>query len=159
MFIIIAMLSIALVPTGNDGWLPDESMDPDGVDVATPAYLGMPTKCFFNISVSNGIQLSSMIVSVFFLVTSYITRFIKLFQGPSDKARLYLRTKPGNGVKGLLGKMHRGMQVPQRHRWVISIPYWSTLTMFILARAWYDLMESMFWEVGTKVPKLLYYKW
>lgn len=81
MFLIIAGLCAALIPTGNGLWLPDpvENLVLSGTSTIPYSYVGMPAVCFFKFRVTNDRQLSSMIISILVLVTSYIFRAIKLF--------------------------------------------------------------------------------
>jgi hypothetical protein len=150
MFIIIAGLCAALVPTGNGLWLPDpqEDVDVNGTSAIPFSYVGMPAVCFFKITVANDRKLSSMIISILVLVTSYISRAIKLFQWSSTKARKWLRTIPGSKVRSFLDKLYLGIQDDPQRRWIISIPYWLILDVYIVAKACFDLAESMIWEVS-----------
>jgi hypothetical protein len=154
MSVIVAGLCVALVPTGNGLWLPDNSWSIDiqnGTDSVqySYSYVGMPAACFFNITLPNSRQTSSMVISILLLFISYTTRAIKLFQPSSVKARKWLRTNPGTKLRRLLDKLHVGRQMEQKQTWIISIPYWFILSLFLIARAIFDLAESMIWEVST----------
>jgi hypothetical protein len=98
--------------------------------------------------VANDRQLSSMVIFILVLVSSYIFRAIKLFQWSSTKARELFRTIPGSRVRRFLDKLYLGMQGEPEHKWIISVPYWLILDIYIVARACFDLAESMMWEVN-----------
>jgi hypothetical protein len=124
MFIIVIGLCAALVPTGNGLWLPDlqEDVYVNGTFSIPFSYIGMPAVCFYRIKVANDRQLSSMIISILVLVSSYIFRAIKLFHWSSTKAKELMRTRPGSRVRRFLDKLYLGMQGELEHEWIISVP-------------------------------------
>jgi hypothetical protein len=128
-------------------WLPDPQED---VDINIPfSYVGMPAVCFYKISVASDRQLSSMVISILVLVTSYIVRSIRLFQWSSTEARKWFWTIPGSKARNVLGKLYLGMQGEPQNRWIISVPYRLILDVYIVAKTYFDLAESMLWEVSV----------
>jgi len=140
---LLALLVAALIPTGNDDWLPSNE----------PGKTGMPALCLFRYPPHEGLAARiTMLFSVFFLCVSYTVRAIKLFEWSSKYSRLYLRTKPGDLVKSHLEKLYSGVQSTKTRKWIICIPYYVILSVFLVVRSWLDLLESMFWEVRNLIP-------
>ncbi len=135
--IVIANVA-ALVPTGHDMWLFDES------------YTAMPALCMLTHlrGAHSSTPFSVMIISTLILVTSYTTRVIKLFQTSSDRARLYLREMPSKRARKYLDQLHYAKRNVEKRKWATSIPYWFLLMVSVSIRALLDVLASMFWEVG-----------
>jgi hypothetical protein len=135
---LLLLLVAALIPTGNDNWLPSDQ----------PDKTGTPALCLFSYPSTEGATASlTMLFSVLILCISYIVRAIKLFKWSSTLSRLYLRTKPGNLVKMHLEKLYWGIQSTETGKWIICVPYYVVLSILLIVRSWLDLLESMFWEV------------
>lgn len=137
----------ALIPTVNQAWL------------TASDYAGIPAWCLFRHSTDdppdpndNGSgHWESMALSVFVLVFSYATRAIKLFRWSSKKSRLYLRTKPGKAITKHLDKLYTGSQNTTTKEWIFLVPYYIILSTLLVVRSWFDLFESMIFEVSGYV--------
>jgi hypothetical protein len=137
MLFTVSMLTAALIPTGSAYWL-WSSLE------QSTFYGAVPAKCYFNelrrrgrLSVSAD-QTSSMIISIFILWTSYLTRITKLYPELSKRARQYLRNKPLKILEDAIDSTNSGW-------WRIASDF---LTIqLILLRAFFDLYNSMLWEV------------
>jgi hypothetical protein len=150
MTVLIASLVIALIPTGNPVWLPESN------------FAGIPAWCLFNYSDHdfadpwyhtldpNG----SVVLSILVLVFSYAARAIKMFRWSSIQSRLYLRTKPGNTITKHLDKLYTGSQNTRTKTWVFLIPYYIILSILLVVRSWFDLFESMMFEVGDCIVSM-----
>ncbi len=138
---LIGLLVAALVPTGNGNWLPADQ----------PDMTGMPAWCLFRYPHGrpNVTSLTTMLFSILVLCISYTTRAIKLFKWSSKYTRLVFRIKPGNAVKGHLQRLYVGSQRTRSKKWILSIPYYIILAVFLVVRSWLDFLESMLWEVCT----------
>jgi hypothetical protein len=150
MTVLIASLVIALIPTGNQAWLSDTD------------FAGIPAWCLFNYSdgdIANlndrGASLNgSMELSILVLVFSYATRAIKIFRWSSMQSRLYLRSKPGNAITKHLDKLYTGSQNTRTKTWVFLISYYIILSILLVVRSWFDLFESMMFEVSDCIVSM-----
>jgi hypothetical protein len=147
MSVLIGLLIFALVPTGSRLWLEG------GYSLgATAINAGVPALCFLRFQVPGshfgGEQGSSVIFSVMILFFSFATRVVKMFSWSSQKARSGFRTNLGNTAKSFQKNLFESMQKRSKLRWLCFIPYWSLLSLVIVARACLDSFESMIWEVS-----------
>ena len=148
MVVLQIMLAVALLPTGSD--------------CVSRSALGAPVKCCFaeigrksftkSFNSTNGAY-SSMIFSEILLLTSFLTRIIKLFHWSSRCARLYLRQKPGAVWKRFLNFNCRLLQESKAgiRRKVLLPCYCINNALFIIVRGLFDLAESMLWEVCVDI--------
>jgi hypothetical protein len=151
-FLVLAGLCIALIPTGCADWLLDLCRGVEEYGKYT--YLGTPAVCLFSTPVKNYTQLYSVIVSISVLGISYTTRTIKLFQWSSKKTRQWFRAIPGETLSSVLDELHEGIEIKCRHRRIISIPYWLILYFYVTAKAYFDLAEPMLSEVTVDTSSL-----
>ena len=112
----------------------------------------VPTVCVLKFAARNinGSVIStegalSLVMIVTYLVSSYVTRLIKLSRNTSAFIRKWIRLMPGNYMKCFLGLLHFRMQ-----RSSAKVIWWSFhttfLVIFVLLRAIFDIVESTFWE-------------
>lgn len=141
---LIVLLVVALVPTGNQSWLSDNT------------YIGIPAWCLFWYSIddpstvnNDGVndESASMAPSILVLVFSYATRAINMFRWSSRQSKMYLRTKPGQLVKRHINALYTGGQKTKTKKWLLMIPYYLILSIFLVLRSWLDLFESLLFEV------------
>ena len=142
--LIAGLLLGALAPTGSSDWTTSS-------DTGT-ITLSIPAQCFYNQSGPpygpfGGTQGPVMIVSALILSVGSIARGIKLFARSSEFSRKVLRRIPSDKIKSLMRTLYIAMGKQPRHKWVVSVPYWSLLTIFLVSRACFDIFESMLWEV------------
>ena len=127
MFVMLSLLIAALIPTGNAAWLIN----------------GIPAKRFYvnKKYPLHSEQTSTMVISIFFLLISYVTRTIKFFESSSTWMTYWFGERPAEVLK-------RRMDVLFLHqrRWT-RIQYVFILVTFILFQAVYDVYSSMLWEV------------
>ena len=142
MLVTVALLGIALLPTGNQFWL----------------YEGVPALCFFRGRNFNkqifGLYFSaqgpSMIVSILVLFFGYVTRMIKLWPEASGFAKSWLRTKPGDKIRKVLeDSNHRSKQPKANSYWKLKRMVFEIVYIVILAHL--VLWDSMLWEVSREV--------
>ena len=156
MLVLVVMLVAALLPTATPLWQIIYSFE----------FAGVPAQCFYEVltqlpvldsDASAWIFTSSAydvpaamtgIVSMCYLILSYLVRAIKLSQSGSNFARLWLRKKPGNLAKKLLDNLHgRSRRGKATIAWLFA--YEVLLVLFVIGRAGLDLFESMLWEVSV----------
>jgi len=149
MLVTVTMLGVALLPTGDGLWI-------------TAAYggdnLSVPARCYFQRIVSrdpsqkytnDSVTTNSMILSLFVLVSGYLTRFIKLSEKATAFSRRWLRTKQSQNFGSLRDSALRRVARPSpkilNSHWVSA--YVLLETLCILLRALLDIFESMLWEI------------
>ncbi|KAG8527848.1 uncharacterized protein KY384_006764 [Bacidia gigantensis] len=144
MAIMVAMLGIALLPTGDAQW--------DKMSYSNAGAL--PVLCTFKRLSSqssepgyefNFIASPTMITSIMVLSLSYSTRLIK-FSQHSSTLRNMIRTKPGQVIKRALAKsIHKAKQGKKRILWRLAHLFLETL--YVELRAILDIYESLLWEI------------
>lgn len=148
MGVTLLLLIIALVPTG---------FITGGSTGSITSYLfnleaTAPAICLFsNESLFGPFYSAVVILSIIILLTSYVTRVIKLFTPLSGLAHRWLRIAPGNLVKSCFDqsktrRMNSSGSV-ERIFWT-ALQYCSIL-VYVLFKATYEIGESMLWEVRT----------
>ena len=122
------------------------------------SYPGSPTKCCFDMLAKGDFcgpdsqVLSSMVVSQSLLLLSSTSRFIKLSPRGSTFAREWLRHKPARKCKSILKWVEQRLHSDPSNafRWK-RFPYRilcnAIVAFIVLARAVYDIAESLIWEV------------
>lgn len=142
MLLMVVMLVIALIPTGDGWWV--------AADV--------PALCYFKRLVArntderfqtNPYQLPSMLISVMVLFSGYLTRVVRLSEGATAFTKLWIRIKPGRQPKQMINnsnKCRSGTRI---------IFYWRLKhlileTLYNVLHASFDIYESMLWEVGNQ---------
>ena len=143
MLIMVTMLGIALLPTGDVWWFED--------------YLRLPALCYFKRLMVrspeerfsfNAFQTLPMLISILVLFSGYLTRLIKISKHATAFTRLWIRTKPGRVLKDTLKDSIQRAGRPH------ASFYWRLKSLileiaYVLIRAIYDIYESSLWEVGT----------
>jgi hypothetical protein len=143
MLMIVIMLVVSILPTGSPTWL---------------NFPGDYAGCYFqsltaswNASAGGQPRNNAFlaVATVAIIATSYLIRFIKMFRRTSTYTRAHFRVKPGKQVKrGLDALLKMAESVgPKWSHWTILIFYNPFLVVFLIARAVFDLIESMLWEV------------
>ena len=147
MLVTVALLGIALLPTGNQSWLNDGLYDMQ--------TLGVPALCFFQgrnfnkqiFGLSTGIQGPSMMISILVLFFGYVTRMVKLWPEASGFTRRWLRVKPGDTIKKILRVSHaRSKQSNANVCWTLNRLVFEMI--YVSALAYLVILESMLWEVS-----------
>ena len=143
MLCVLLPLSVALLPTGAEYWSDSYySSDPGP---------GVPALCAFrelapSKYAAGDLATPTMAVSLSILFTSYTSRVAKLFPETDAFAQRWLRTKPGDVLKGLLSRLHsRTNSEGVTKLW--SLAHLMLLSLFLIFRAMFDLFGSMLWEV------------
>ena len=151
MLLMVTLLGIALLPTGDSWWL--GGLSADGYDEVAE----LPALCYFKRLVAqtpeqrfeiDPVQTSSMIISLMVLFSGYLTRLIKLSKQATDFTKRWIRTKPGGVLKDASNNSIERAGRPHASR------YWRLKhlileTLYILLRASFDMYESTLWEVRT----------
>lgn len=145
------MLCAALWPTGNDAWFP-RPLEPPGQH----ANVAVPAICYFRenwsciqpcpFDTASYDYRSIMVLSFCVLFTSYVSRFIKVFETSSSLVKLYFRKKPGNMLKQLVAFAHSKYAKNSGFFW--RIVHEVLLGTLLALRVVFDIVDSMIWEVG-----------
>jgi hypothetical protein len=147
MFATIALLVVALLPTGMGSWF-----DVNGDDESTNS-LGQPAKCYYEklrhvaiVNVSEEPQSVNMVFEMTILVFSYAIRTIKMFQRSSDWTTHIFKEVPSKFVKQILDYINRHSHQSDRPlHWIIA--YQLLLTGYVSTKALLEFYNSLFWEV------------
>ncbi|KFZ07537.1 hypothetical protein V501_06376 [Pseudogymnoascus sp. VKM F-4519 (FW-2642)] len=152
MILLAITLAIALLPTGGACGLQNGyTRYNDGV------YPGAPAKCCFLLMgrhhgfiPSDGPYIVLLVVSEVLLIISSSTRVIKLFQTSSDFSRMWLRHKPAQLCKQFVRKLEEKRKRSSRGltRLIYHGGHCTIIAFILLARAIYDLTDSILWEIS-----------
>ena len=146
MLIMVTMLGIALLPSGDIWWLGDF------YEVGR-----LPALCYFKRLIARSpeerfvpdpVQTGSMVISILVLFSGFLTRLIKLSRHATYLIKLWVRTKPGEILKDALNDSIQHVGRAQ------ASSYWKLKhivleTTYVFFRALFDIYESTLWEVRT----------
>ncbi len=147
MLLMVTLLGIALLPTGDGWWI--------GIDSAYTEVAGLPALCYFKRLVARTpeerfeidiVQTSSMIISLMVLFSGYLTRLIKLSKQATAFTKRWIRTKPGGVLKDALNDSIERAGRPHANKYW-RLKHLTLETLYILLRASFDIYESTLWEV------------
>ena len=155
MLFLAVMLGISLLPTGDRRWSGGSFDTGPG---------STPVLCDFRRLVAegesgrfqfDGINTSTMLVSILILVSSYLTRLVKLSDRSTAFTRIWLRTKPGNWIKKIL--RHAADRANKPH----AATYWRLKqliveTAYVLLHALFEVLGSVLWEVRVALWRSCY---
>ena len=147
MGVTLLLLMTALIPTGYTSDF--------------PGYNDIPAACLYSKGPSLGYFNGPLIAfSLIFLLTSYVTRVVKLFTPLSNLAHKWLRVAPGNLLKKfyILTKKQRdndASRVLEKITWASL--QWFSILAYVFFKAIYDIGESMLWEVCTPTYFVIVY--
>jgi len=144
----VTLLGVALLPTTHRYW------------GTTP---GVPAQCFFNAlnpdwrygyreipNTKNSADPVSVSSSLVVLFVSFVTRMIKLSKRGSISTRRWLRSKPSDLLKRLLGQLnHRARLSGACFFWRLAHQVF--LGAYVMLKAIFDINESMLWEVRSPI--------
>lgn len=162
MLVTVVLLGVALIPTGDSLWFTGDAYDSH--ETATQA-IAAPALCYIQRLGSSGhynrLQPGSpsgisMIVSLFVLVSSYLTRLIKFSDTSTGFARRWLREKPSQLLKSIrnIALRHLEGHEPKSRTSLWTVAYIFNETLYVLLKILFDSSQSMLWEVRTvSVPK------
>ena len=164
MLVLVTLLGFALLPSGDFWWFTsDNSLDytPGVPTNSLPSGLtaGIPALCFFRRLVARSPEerfeleaytTGSMLISVLVLFSGYLTRLVKLSRKATAFTKILIRTKPGRKLKSAL---RTSIQRAGKSNTVVFM-YWRLQhfvleTAYILLRAFFDIYESILWEVRS----------
>lgn len=166
MLILMLMLVVALILTGGECGLQNYKPYRRLSDNYGDVYPGSPTKCCFKAVYgeakfmgSETSEYLSMITSEVMLITGSITRGLKLFSGSSTFSRRWLRHKPAQMCKRatvkLEGRYYNSYSKIARGIYIAS--HDAIMVLINLARAVYDYVDSVFFEVCSTQIGLLFH--
>ena len=142
MLVMITMLVIALLPTGDGGW---------AVFPAPSAWcyfrrlIARPPEERFQFDLYYSTQ---MLISLVVLLSGYLTRMIKLSRQATAFTKLWIRTKPGRMLKdSVKNSMQRAGEPSSFFYW--RLKHLILKTTYVLLRAYFDIYESTLWEVSS----------
>lgn len=142
MTLLMLLLMVALLPTGNSYWL---------------VLLGVPARCFFPpiarkasyVSLGSGFSFSgsfiSMLFSLVLISVSHITRAIRVSKRASFQSQRWLRQKPLGFLESLAHRHFEQVDNGALRYVLLSIVF--TLLLAIL-----DVFASLAWEVSLQWP-------
>ena len=146
MVIMVMMLGIALLPTGDAFWLGDGESLP---------YSRMPVSCYFKRLVArspddrfqvDGLNTPSMLISLAVLCSGYLTRLVRLSQKATTFTKSWIRTKPSRILKDWINdSVQRAGRAKANIYW--RLKHLVLETIYVLLRATFDIFESTLWEV------------
>ena len=96
-----------------------------------------------------------ILISLAFLVFSYVTRVIRIFAPASKFAQEWLRVKPRKVFRWLYTPVTEKLGSSPRARWM-SVPRWLLKLIYVLMRLAYEIHGSMLWEVSVNVLSTLH---
>lgn len=159
----IVLLATALAPTGYVS----RSTTVDYFANGTPA--SPPISCLFSTArfneavlyeVDSGLTLEPLnwifiLVSLLFLLVSYISRVISLFTFTADKAQLVLITWPGYRLKKLIYIITLKSKSGYLSRRIfLTCVSFILMTVYVLLKMMFEVGQSMLWEVSHIFLKL-----
>ena len=146
MLVMVTMLGIALLPTGDASWFRASGYTEVG---------RLPALCYFKRLVARSpeerfefdtYQTVSMLISVMVLFSGYLTRLIKLSNTATAFSKRWIRTKPGRLLTNTLNdSVHRAGRPNASKYW--RLKHLTLETVYVLLRACFDVYESTLWEV------------
>lgn len=143
MLVMVTLLGIALLPSGDVWWA-------DGLT-------GIPALCYFKrlVAPSPGkrfepgiLPTGSMLISVMVFFSGYLTRLIKLSKHATSFTKLWIRTKPGRMLKNALKNSIQRAEKPNASIYW-RLKYLVLETAYVLLRVCFDIYESTLWEVRS----------
>lgn len=148
MFIMITMLVIALLPTGDGLWFGTKHSD----NLYTA---GVPAMCYFRRLVARSSdrftwktdQTLSMVLSIAVLLVSYLTRLVKMSSKATSLIKLWGNQRPGKAMRKSLNQFVR--QTDKANDSLFG--RWKHLVLemiYIFLKASFDAYGSTFWEVS-----------
>lgn len=147
MAILSTMLVVALLPTGSRNWLDlannDGGFYPSLNAICYFKQLSMPSFGHGN----KNTKISSMVFSALVIGISYLSAGMKLFDPTSALSRKYIRTWPGSHIKRLLHNLDQRSQIKGTRAGIFGLFYLLVFAAFAAARACFDMLESMLFEI------------
>jgi hypothetical protein len=141
MFIMVVMLTTAIVPTGNYNWEDGSSERPSRSDYAI-CYFSAPR------TTADSLATGSMILLVLSINLGFLFRVVKLLQPLSKLLVARPRAFLSNHVQKPLWKLYHWSEAPiQRWRIMRKGCYFTALALFLCVRVILDHWSSMFFEV------------
>ncbi|KAI4657181.1 uncharacterized protein J4E79_007797 [Alternaria viburni] len=146
MVLLASLLIAALLPTGSRMWLNGYPDDGEGF------YPSLSTVCFYKelgmrSFLRRGPKIWSMIFSVVIVGVSFVRCGIQLLDRDGDVSRTCLRTLPGTKFKQFLSFLESKTLPRTIQAYIWHLPYLLSYASFIIARAIYDVSESMLLEI------------
>ena len=146
MVLLASLLIAALLPTGSRMWLNGYPDDGEGF------YPSLSAICFYKelgmrSFLRRGPKIWSMIFSVVIVGVSFLRCGIQLLDRGGDVSRTCLRTLPGSKFKRFLKFLEDKTSSHTIQAYIWHAPYLLSYTGFIIARAIYDVSESMLLEI------------
>jgi hypothetical protein len=140
MFILVAMLLVAIVPTGNFNWAPhSSSLEPLPRDYAI---------CYFWSRDPNSDSFSSMIVSTLLVGFGFASRVVRLHRSLAVNIIGSARKASSEKIRGTLRRLYAWCDVQNSPRGLRrTFAYRPMLAIFLVARVTIDAYSSMIMEV------------
>jgi len=146
MVLLASLLIAALLPTGSRMWLNGYPDDGEGF------YPSLSAVCFYKelgmrSFLRRGSKIWSMIFSVVIVSVSFVRCGIQLLDRGADVSRTCFRTLPGLKFKRFLKFLEDRTASCTVQAYIWHAPYLLFYAGFIVARAFYDVSESMLLEI------------
>lgn len=155
MSLTLLMLVIGLLPTGESRWIGtiSENTTPDAASCFFKLLFIRRADFQFSWDSMTG---PSMVISVLVLLTSYVTRMIRLSKRFTDAVRCWLVTKPGRRLREAIARPAEPTGGNGRSSSEIMRRLGLTFC-YVIFQASYESFRSLLWEVSTqtKHPSLV----
>ncbi|KAL8734796.1 MAG: hypothetical protein Q9181_003040 [Wetmoreana brouardii] len=140
------LLILLIVSFGTTGYVPQFTNE--GVKPSWPA------KCLFSPSSMSEVgrpefNIPLVVLSIAFLIISYLTRVVRVFNATANLAKRSLKDIPRNYLRRRYTDMTRHAGLEQRRvlRAIRNAMAFTLAVVYILSKAFYDIGESMLWEI------------
>ncbi|KAL8776345.1 MAG: hypothetical protein Q9213_008306 [Squamulea squamosa] len=146
MLLMVMMLSVALLPTGDRRW--SNKYDGDSDNGAFPvlcAFRRLTVQKSSERYRPDSVTTSTMLISIAVLFLSYLTRLIKLSQQATAFTRRWMRTKPGSLIRRVTDDAVRHADKPNASKYW-RLKHFAMEGTHIFLRALVDIAESTLWE-------------
>ena len=144
MLLLVAMLTVAFIPTGDAEWQVRRG-------AGSASYLNsVPVICYYrrlaprrsgdtSFKANWFDQTSSMLISITVLFFGYMTRMVKVSRRATRFTRAWMRTRPGNLLRATLQRSQKRNN---------KVCHGLVEIIYVNLQATFELFDSMMWEVG-----------
>lgn len=155
MGIIIVLLAVSLGPAGFSAQKNKELLDFHQISA-------IPAICLFHESSVRLVEENleryteaslvyntpTVVLSITYLLISYLTRVIRIFKPTSDFAQIWVRAKPSKGIKAAYRYAEKKSNESSRFIFLIwRVPMALLLLNYVAFKAIHEMASSMIWEV------------
>lgn len=100
-------------------------------------------------------NIPTVVLSITYLVISYLTRVVRIFKPTSEFTQIWVRAKPSMSIKAAYGYTEKKSNEGSRSIFLIwRVPMVLLLLNYVALKAVYEMASSMIWEVRPAAPLL-----